>query len=182
MNKLQDRRIALGLTQPQLSEMLKAADSRLDVGMVSRFERGLCLPTEETLKALEKALQADRKELFERNDLRVIENLDGVKAENIHCDKIEKLLPYLGFGKENATSRRLLCTLMGLSDGRLRQIIAAARAQGYFICSLTDGRGYYRTDDIEEIYRQYKDDISRATAIMARCRKAEEFLRKAGKI
>lgn len=182
MNKLQERRIALGLTQPQLSEMLKAADNRLDVGMVSRFERGLCLPTEDTLKALEKALQADRKELFERNDLRVIENLEGIKTEIRYCDKVETLLLYLGPGKENAISRKALGALMNLSDGRLRQIIAAARSQGHFICSLTDGGGYYLTDDIEEIYRQYKDDISRATAIMARCRKAEEFLRKAGKI
>ena len=182
MNKLQERRITLGLTQPQLSEMLKAADSRLDVGMVSRFERGLCLPTEETLKALEKALQANRKELFERNDLRVIENLEGLKAEITPCDKVETLLLYLRYGKENATSRKVLCSVMGLSDGRLRQVIAAARSQGHFICSLTDGRGYYRTDDIEEIHRQYKDDINRVTAILNRCRKAEELLRKAGKI
>ena len=182
MNKLQDRRIALGLTQPQLSEMLKSADSRLDVGMVSRFERGLCLPTEETLIALEKALQADRKELFENKDLLVIETLEGVISEISPCEKVNALLLYLGHGKENATSRKALCSLLGLSDGRMRRVIAAARNQGHFICSLADGRGYYLSDDIEEIYRQYKEDIGRAKAILNRCRKAEELLRKAGKI
>ena len=45
MNKLQERRVFLGLTQPDVSRELRKVDPRMDVGMVSRFERGACLPT-----------------------------------------------------------------------------------------------------------------------------------------
>lgn len=44
MNKLQERRVFLGLTQPDVSRELRKVDPRMDVGMVSRFERGACLP------------------------------------------------------------------------------------------------------------------------------------------
>ena len=52
MNRLQERRLSLGLSQPEVSQRLKAVDPRMDVGMVSRFERGVCLPTAEILRAL----------------------------------------------------------------------------------------------------------------------------------
>lgn len=53
MNTLQERRLALALTQPQVSEKLKAVEPRADVGMVSRYEKGVCLPTTAQLAALE---------------------------------------------------------------------------------------------------------------------------------
>ena len=49
MNRLQERRLALGLTQPQVSARLKEIEARADVGMVSRYEKGVCLPTEAQL-------------------------------------------------------------------------------------------------------------------------------------
>ena len=51
MNRLQERRMALGLTQPQVSARLKETEPRADVGMVSRYEKGVCLPTADQLKA-----------------------------------------------------------------------------------------------------------------------------------
>lgn len=48
MNRLQERRMALGLTQPQVSARLKETEPRADVGMVSRYEKGVCLPTAES--------------------------------------------------------------------------------------------------------------------------------------
>ena len=69
MNRLQERRLALGLTQPQVSARLKEIEARADVGMVSRYEKGVCLPTEAQLAALEGVLQADRLELFDAEDL-----------------------------------------------------------------------------------------------------------------
>lgn len=40
MNRLQERRMVLGLTQPQVSARLKETEPRADVGMVSRYEKG----------------------------------------------------------------------------------------------------------------------------------------------
>ena len=44
MNRLKERRLELGLTQEAVSGILKLADPRMDVSMVSRFENGVCLP------------------------------------------------------------------------------------------------------------------------------------------
>ena len=61
MNRLQERRMVLGLTQPQVSARLKETEPRADVGMVSRYEKGVCLPTPDQLKALELIPSADRR-------------------------------------------------------------------------------------------------------------------------
>ena len=55
MNRLKERRLELGLTQEAVSGILKLADARMDVSMVSRFENGVCLPTEEVTEALQVA-------------------------------------------------------------------------------------------------------------------------------
>ena len=69
MNRLQERRMALGLTQPQVSARLKETEPRADVGMVSRYEKGVCLPTPDQLKTLEDVLGASRTELSDAEDL-----------------------------------------------------------------------------------------------------------------
>ena len=40
MNRLKERRLELGLTQEDVSGILKLTDPRMDVSMVSRFENG----------------------------------------------------------------------------------------------------------------------------------------------
>jgi transcriptional regulator with XRE-family HTH domain len=69
MNRLQERRMVLGLPQPQVSARLKETEPRADVGMVSRYEKGVCLPTPDQLKALEDVLGASRTELYDAEDL-----------------------------------------------------------------------------------------------------------------
>lgn len=68
-NRLQERRLAMGLTQPQVSARLKEIEARADVGMVPRYEKGVCLPTPAQLEGLEAVLQADRLSLFDAEDL-----------------------------------------------------------------------------------------------------------------
>lgn len=79
-NRLQERRAVLGLTQPQVSARLKEVEARADVGMVSRYEKGVCLPTGAQLKALEEVLQADRLALFDAEDLDLLGLLQGAAA------------------------------------------------------------------------------------------------------
>lgn len=75
MNRLQERRMALGLTQPQVSARLKETEPRADVGMVSRYEKGVCLPTADQLKALEDVLGASRTELYDSEDLDLLSRM-----------------------------------------------------------------------------------------------------------
>ena len=69
MNRLQEKRLALELTQPQVSAKLKEVEPRADVGMVSRYEKGVCLPTGQQLSALEELYGASRVELYDAEDL-----------------------------------------------------------------------------------------------------------------
>lgn len=75
-NRLKARREALGLSQIDVSQRLRAVEPRADVGMVSRYECGVCLPTRPQMEALEKALQAERRELYEPWDLDLLGALD----------------------------------------------------------------------------------------------------------
>lgn len=73
MNILAVRRAELGLTQPEVSAALRRADKRMDVGMVSRFERGACLPTPPVMNVIETVLQASRFELYSYDDIDLVD-------------------------------------------------------------------------------------------------------------
>lgn len=71
-NRLQKRREALGLSQIDVSQRLRAVEPRADVGMVSRYECGVCLPTRPQMEALEQTLEACRLDLYDPMDLDLI--------------------------------------------------------------------------------------------------------------
>lgn len=80
-NRLQETRMALALTQRQVSATLKEIEPRADVGMVSRYEKGVCLPTNDQLAALEELYGVPRTELYEPGDL------DLLNLELVHSDQ-----------------------------------------------------------------------------------------------
>lgn len=93
MNRLQERRMVLGLTQPQVSARLKETEPRADVGMVSRYEKGVCLPTPDQLKTLEDVLGASRTELYDAEDLDLL-GLPSVESEPTEeSEKADKAPP-----------------------------------------------------------------------------------------
>lgn len=82
MNTLQEKRTSLGLTQPQVSEALKAVEPHADIGMVSRYERGVCIPTDAQIAALEKLYGAHRADLWDIHDLDLLHMVPEYSAEN----------------------------------------------------------------------------------------------------
>lgn len=93
MNKLQETRMLLGLTQPQVSAKLKSVEPRADVGMVSRYEKGVCLPTKDQLAALEDLYGVPRTELFDLEDLDLL-GLPAVESEPTEeSEKADKAPP-----------------------------------------------------------------------------------------
>lgn len=68
-NRLKERREALGLSQIDVSQRLRTVEPRADVGMVSRYECGVCLPTRPQMEALEQTLQASRLDLYDAMEL-----------------------------------------------------------------------------------------------------------------
>lgn len=61
---------------------------------------------------------------------------------------------FIPFGRENAVSRNYLCYLTGLIDRRMRKEISRAKVAVAVICNRQDGRGYYQSDDIQDIKDQ----------------------------
>lgn len=72
-NKLQSARLAMGMTQPQVSLQLKAVEQHIDVGMVSRYEKGVCLPTPAQMEKLEEVLGVSRYELYNFQDIDLVD-------------------------------------------------------------------------------------------------------------
>lgn len=91
---------------------------------------------------------------------------------------IERFIPEW---KENAVSREVLATRLGLPDRTVRKLIEEARDRGELICNDGDGEGYYRSYDIGQIERQYRVDRARAMAVLKRLKTMRRMLNDAGK-
>ena len=163
MNRLKERRLELGLTQEAVSGVLKLVDPRIDTCMVSRFENGVCLPTEEVMTALEAALRTSRAYLYGDED----------KADSPHRTAE---IPH---GRRNAISRAELAAAMQTSDRMMRKAVSEAKRQGVMICN--DGEGYYQTEELGDLYRQYRRDTARAMSILKARKPMRDVLKAAGR-
>ena len=94
--------------------------------------------------------------------------------------RIDVLVSLLKQGESNAISRDALAALMGMSDRKVREVIEMARNEGVFVLNRQNGRGYYLPESLDDIYRQYKQDSSRAMAILRRRKHMRKILKEAG--
>lgn len=92
-------------------------------------------------------------------------------------DLVLSCIPY---GKENAIKKRELMSKTNLADRVLRQEIEDLRNDGIFICNNQDGKGYYITDDVDEIAKQYRADTARALSILKRRKYMRNYLKQKG--
>ena len=76
------------------------------------------------------------------------------------------IMTFIAKGKENAISRQELCVLLALPDRTVRKLIQEARDRGEIILNAQDGAGYYTSDDVGELERQYNTNKNRAMAIL----------------
>ena len=170
MNRLKERRLELGLTQEAVSGILKLADPRMDVSMVSRFENGVCLPTEEVAEALEAALRASRAYLFGEDE----------KAETpMRTAETERIAGLIPKGRRNAISREDLAAALHTTDRKMRKAVAEAKKQGVMICN--DGDGYCQSDELSDLWRQYRRETARAMSILKARKPMREVLKAAGR-
>lgn len=170
MNRLKERRLELGLTQEAVSNVLKLADPRMNVSMLSRFENGVCLPTEEVMTALEAALRTDRDYLYGED-----KNAD-IPGRTAETEVIAALIPT---GRRNAISREDLAAALHTTDRKMRKAVAEAKTQGLMICN--DGDGYYQSDELGDLYRQYKRETARAMSILKARKPIRDVLKAAGR-
>lgn len=91
------------------------------------------------------------------------------------------LSEYIPVGRENAIKRTVLAEMVGMSDRQMRKAIEDARNEGLVILCECNGRGYYQSDDLNEIYCQYLQDTNRAMAILKRRKAMRRILQDAGR-
>ena len=97
-------------------------------------------------------------------------------------DDAKTVINLLGFGRKNALSRATLAALTNMTDRKVRRAIESARRDGLIIISAEDGSGYYFSNDLDEIERQYRIDHARAMALLYRLKTMRKILRKAGRV
>lgn len=184
MNNLKERRTELGLTQMQVSSWLKSVDERYDVGMVSRLECGVCLPTPPVLDALCEVLQAPSDALYGREVIESINLADEKEALPAGLPAyLQRVVCWIPEGRDKAVSRGFLRAATGMSDRQVRKCIEKARGLGVLICNDGSGCGYYiaDADDLDDIERNYWQERSRALSILYRLKAYRKILISAGR-
>lgn len=81
---------------------------------------------------------------------------------------------YIGHGKDQAVTREWLRAALNLPDRAVRKLIADARDRGVPIINDQDGVGYYITDDVSQLRRQYYTNRRRAMSIL----RQQKYLRR----
>ena len=93
---------------------------------------------------------------------------------------LEEMYNDIPIGKHNAISRQALTALWGVSDRVARQKIAEMRrldnGDNFAIISNSNGRGYYRTDNIKEIMQFKKETTARGKQTFNALRKINRIL------
>ena len=81
-------------------------------------------------------------------------------------------------GRENAVTRSRLCELTGASDREVRRQISQLRSvddgTDMVIVSLSNGRGYYRTNNPDEIRHFINEMLKRNRMVFRTIRTAEQ--------
>lgn len=175
-NRLKEKREALGLMSKDVAVFLKAVQPSMDAALYSKIENGHALPTAVVLKELTWLLQASEADLFGKDELAVIR---GEKpAQSLETQAVVALIPV---GKENAIPRSYLVARSGMVDRHVRRHIAKAIEAGEPIMNDQDGTGYYIADDMDDIERRYRQERSRALAILKKVSAMRRRLKEAGR-
>lgn len=94
---------------------------------------------------------------------------------------LEEMYNSIPIGKQNAATKEELAELWGYSTERsVREIIAKLRAvdngDNYIIVSVSQNKGYYRTDDIKEIAAYKQETANRARNTFVPLKKVNRVL------
>ena len=151
MNNLRELRIRAGLKQSDLAKLCQQTDSRIDVGMISRFENGVCLPTPAVAKAIADALRVDVSELYDIPEQFILECFlsADVPIEPESTD-VTNLIAYLTEA-DKPIKRGDLATMMDFTDRKMRRVIEDARRCGYLVVNGGNGTGYFLARNTSDI-------------------------------
>ena len=84
------------------------------------------------------------------------------------------IMTFIPYGRENAISRQELVRILCLPDRKVRNLIEDARRRGEIILNDGSGVGYWCSDDLGELKRQYKMNQNRAMSVLVQ----QKYLRR----
>lgn len=116
MIRLKEKREERGMTQPELAELLKEADSRIDTPMVSRYERGVCLPTREQLRILCEALASSVSGLYDLDTINLLGEAKRREKARPANYKLSVRIPKAMYTQEEIGKWLKACGYHGVSD------------------------------------------------------------------
>ena len=181
---IKKRRLELNISQPELAADLRKVEPHIDVGMVSRFENGICLPPPYLMPYLRGYLQDDFTLVYDDGVLFYAEAPKSERKCLLAGDTdiaVDKLVDNLRFGKENAITRENLAKKMGMGDRDMRELVERARRAGYIIVNDCKGNGYYRTNNADDIEKAYWQERRRALSILSRLKTMRRVLKHLGR-
>lgn len=103
------------------------------------------------------------------------------EEESPLSDREEIVLDAIPFGKEKAVTREYLTAKTGLPDRQVRKAIEEIR-RNHIVLNDQDGKGYYRSYDLDDIERFYRQERARALAVLYRMKPMRILLRGGGRI
>lgn len=165
MIKLREMRQKRGMSQTALAEKVRHADPTASQMTISVLEQGELYPSEKLRDALCEALDCSEEDLY-----------DGVEAMFVPAAKSEQsqtteILAEI-FSAKNRIQRDDLRAILSMKLGRhvndrqMRHYIEIARQEGLVIGNEQDGRGYYIPETLKELEITYRQNQSRALAIL----------------
>lgn len=84
------------------------------------------------------------------------------------------IMTFIPYGRENAISRSDLVRVLMLPDRQVRKLIQEARCRGEIILNDSTGKGYFASDELEDLKRQYKTNQNRAMSVLVQ----QKYLRR----
>lgn len=103
------------------------------------------------------------------------------EEESLLSGRAEIVLDAIPFGKDKAVTREDLEAKTGLPDRQVRKAIEEIR-RNHIVLNDQDGKGYYRSYDLDDIERFYRQERARALAVLYRMKPMRILLRGGGRI
>lgn len=91
-----------------------------------------------------------------------------------------QITDFIGRGKENAVTRAELVAKLNLPDRTIRNLIEDERRKGTLIINAGDGAGYYISDNLADLERQYRMNHNRAMSVLVQQKHLRRRIRELG--
>ena len=109
--------------------------------------------------------------------MNALEDIGYFCIDNIPAALLPSITAFSKAG-DNQLERVALC--MDVRGCRTREEIEQARRKGAIIINAQDGAGYYQSEDIKDIAKQYRQNERRALSILAQQKHLRKRLKAAG--